>query len=98
MSEYAQTSPKRVDYHVYPSGNKVIKTFIADDFDFYDKMGDTIELLDNSYLDKVHKVKITWRILKNCQNGQAITYQPKRFVTRYALFVLLREWYSKHNV
>ena len=29
VRKYAQTSPKRVDYHIYPSGNKVIKAFLA---------------------------------------------------------------------
>ena len=38
VSEYAQRSPNRIDYHVYPSGNKVIMAFITDAFDFYDKV------------------------------------------------------------
>ena len=32
MSKYAKTSPNKVDYHVYPSGNNVIKAFIANNF------------------------------------------------------------------
>ena len=51
VSEYAQTSPTRVDYHIYPSGNKVIKAFTADNFAFYNKAGNILELLDNSFLD-----------------------------------------------
>ncbi len=31
-SKYAQTTDKNVDYHVYPSGKKVIKAFTANDF------------------------------------------------------------------
>ena len=77
MSKYAQTSPTRVDYHVYPSGNKVIKAFIADIFAFFYKAGNTLELLDNSCLDKAHKLMITWRIQKNHQNGQTITLSAK---------------------
>ena len=37
VSKYAQTSSKKVDYHTYPLGNKVIKAFTADDFVFFDK-------------------------------------------------------------
>jgi hypothetical protein len=78
VSKYAQTSAKKVDYHTYPSGNKVIKAFSADDFVFFDEAGNTLELCDNSCLDQAHKVKITWRIQKNRQNGQAITISAKK--------------------
>jgi hypothetical protein len=37
ISEYAQTTQDKVDYHVYPSGTCVIKAFTANDFVFYDK-------------------------------------------------------------
>ena len=74
VSEYAQTSPSKVDYHVYPSGKKVIKkAFIANDFAFYNKLGNLIVHLDDKSVDIVKKVKITWRIQKNRRNGQAIT-------------------------
>ena len=73
MSKCAQTSPNRVDYHVYPSGNRVTKAFTAYNFVFFDESGNTLELLDNSCLDQAHKVRITWRIQKNCQNGQTVT-------------------------
>ena len=65
MSEYAQTSSKKVDRHTYPSGKKVIKAFTADNFVFFDKAGNALELRDDSCLDQSHKVKITWRIQKN---------------------------------
>jgi hypothetical protein len=73
VSEYAQTSSKKVDYHTYPSGNKVIKAFTANNFVFFNEAGNTLELRDKSCLDQAHKVKITWRIQKNRRNGQAIT-------------------------
>ncbi len=60
VSKYAQTSPSKVDYHVYPTGKKVIKAFIADNFAFYDKSGNLIVHLDNKSVDIVKKVKITW--------------------------------------
>jgi hypothetical protein len=37
ISEYAQTTQDKVNYHVYPSGTCVIKAFTANDFVFYDK-------------------------------------------------------------
>ena len=77
VSEYAQTSTKKVDYHTYPSGNKVIKAFTADNFVFFDEAGDTLKLCDNSCLDQTHKAKITWRIQKNQKNGQAIIISAK---------------------
>ncbi len=36
LSEYAQTTQDKVNYHTYPSGTTVIKAFIANDFIFYD--------------------------------------------------------------
>jgi len=77
LSEYAQTSPNKLDYHTYPSENKVIKAFTANNFVFYNKLGNTIDLLDNACQDQAYKVRITWRIQKNQQNGQAITLSAK---------------------
>jgi hypothetical protein len=37
VSEYAQTTQDKVDYHVYPSGTCVIKAFTANEIVFYDK-------------------------------------------------------------
>ena len=48
VSENAQTSSKKVDRHKYPSGKKVIKAFTADNFVFFDKSGNTLELRDDS--------------------------------------------------
>ena len=52
VSEYAQTSAKKVDYHICPSGKKVIKAFTADNFVYFDKAGHTLQLIDNSRLDR----------------------------------------------
>jgi hypothetical protein len=49
VSKYAQTTDKNVDYHVYPFGKQVIKTFTANDFQFFDKNSQVItELSDTS--------------------------------------------------
>ena len=55
VSEYAQTSSKKVYDHIYPSGNKVIKAFTANNFVFFDQAGNTLELHDDSCLDQAHK-------------------------------------------
>ena len=73
VSNFTQTSPTTIDYHVYPSGNRVIKTVIADDFAFYDKSGDLIFFLDDKSVEIIKKVKTTWQIQKNRCNGQGIT-------------------------
>ncbi len=72
VSEYAQTTQDKVDYHVYPSGTWVIKAFTANDFVFYDKNGHVLTKIDNSSLNFAASVQITWHIQKNCQNGQKI--------------------------
>jgi hypothetical protein len=72
VSEYAQTTQDKVDYHVYPSGTRVIKAFTANDFVFYNKSGHVIKKIDNSTLDLATSVQITWCIQKNPQNGQKI--------------------------
>ncbi len=72
ISEYAQTTQDKVDYHVYPSGTCVIKAFTANDFVFYNKNGHVFTKIDNSSLHLAAFIQITWRIQKNRQNGQKI--------------------------
>ena len=47
VSEYAQTSAKKVDYHIYSSGKKVIKAFTANNFVFFDIAGHTLQLIND---------------------------------------------------
>jgi hypothetical protein len=73
VSKYTQTTQDKVDYHVYPSGTRVIKAFTANnDFVFYDKSGHVLKKIDNSILNLATSVQITWHIQKNRQNGQKI--------------------------
>jgi hypothetical protein len=72
VSEYAQTTQNKVDYHVYPSGTRIIKAFTANDFVFYVKNGHVLTKIDNSSPDLATSVQITWRIQENHQNGQKI--------------------------
>jgi hypothetical protein len=94
VSEYAQTSSKKVDYNKYPSGNKVIKAFTADNFVFFDKARNTLELINDSCLDQAHKVQITCCIQKNRRNGQKITLSAKQTYQKICLFTPPEEWYS----
>jgi hypothetical protein len=71
-SEYAQTTQDKLDYHVYPSGTRVIKAFTANDFVFYDKNNHVLKKIDDSSFILAVSVQITWRIQKNRQNGQMI--------------------------
>ena len=73
LGEYGQTSPNKIDYHIYPSGTKVIKAFTANDFAFYDSDGNIISDLNEDSLDTASKVRITWRIQKNHENGEKKT-------------------------
>jgi hypothetical protein len=73
VSEYAQTTDKNLDYHVYPSGKQVIKAFIANNFQFFDKNCQVISELSDTSIKVVDRVRITWHIQKNCQNNQTVT-------------------------
>jgi hypothetical protein len=73
VSKYAQTTDKNVDYHVYPSGKQVIKSFIANDFQFINATGQVITELSDTSIEVVDRAHITWHIQKNRQNNQKIT-------------------------
>jgi hypothetical protein len=77
VSEYAQTTQERVDYHVYPNGMSVIKAFTANDFVFCDNNNNILSPIDESSLSLISSVKITWRIQKNRQNGETIKLQAE---------------------
>jgi hypothetical protein len=72
ISEYAQTTQDKADYHGYPSGTCIIKAFTANDFVFYDKNGHILTKIDESSLEFATSIQITWRIQKNRQNDQKI--------------------------
>ncbi len=73
LSEYAQTTQDKVDYHTYPSSTTIIKPFIANNFIFYDDRKRIIKKLNKDSCQQARFVKITWRIQKNRQNNQSIT-------------------------
>lgn len=74
IAEYGQTTQTKVDMHEYPSGNSVVKAFLPTDWIFKNEKGRLIKIhaLDVNTVAP-SEVKITFRIQKNRQNGQAIT-------------------------
>jgi len=75
VSEYAQTAQDKVDVHKYPSGKEVIKAFIAEDFEFFDKNGNPVIMTEHTNIDTVKSMRVRWRIQKNKQNGQKLKLQ-----------------------
>ncbi len=75
MAEYAQTTQNKIDVHEYASGNKATKAFVPSDWKFYNDNGHLMMVHSlNSLVDPPKKMKLTFRIQKNCQNGQSITF------------------------
>lgn len=74
-AEYAQTNQSTFDEHEYPSGKRVVKAFIPTDWKFYHSKGRVINVhsLHGEPKEFPTKLKITFRIQKNRQNGQSIT-------------------------
>ncbi len=59
-AEYAQKSQTSVEEHEYPSGKRVIKTFISSDWKFYNCKG----RLPASTIEVPEKLKMTFQIQK----------------------------------
>jgi hypothetical protein len=87
VSKYAQTTDRLVDYHVYPSGKQVIKAFTANNFQFFDKNSQVITELSDASIEVINRVRITWRIQKNCQNNQMVTLSSDK--TNTTIFPIL---------
>jgi hypothetical protein len=68
-AEYAQKTQTSYDKHKYPSGKCIVKAFVSSDWKFYNSRGRLI--IDPMEIPK--KLKMTFRIQKNRQNGQSIT-------------------------
>jgi hypothetical protein len=75
VAEYAQTTQNKIDAYEYASGNKATKAFVSSDWKFYDdnECLMTVHSLDG-LADPPKKMKLTFRIQKNCQNSQSITF------------------------
>ena len=77
LSEYGQSTQQTAAHHTMPSGRKILKAFRRGDFVFKDKAGQTIaDPITN--IDLVESIVITWRVQKNCRNGQKIAWNRDR--------------------
>jgi hypothetical protein len=74
-AEYAQKTQSAVHKHEYLSGKRVNKAFLPTDWKFYDKSGSTINIhpLNGDVQVFPTKLRVTFRIQKNRQNGKSIT-------------------------
>jgi hypothetical protein len=74
-AEYAQKPQSAFDEHEYPLGKCVAKAFIPTDWKSYNNKGGLIRThnLKGDPRAYPNKLKITFKIQKNRQNGQSIT-------------------------
>ena len=92
-----------MDYHEYPSGARVIRAFVPDDFEFYDKNGRRILTIDETSLDNLGHMFAQWKRQKNGQNGQKRMIQadhkhPRLCPVRNALLLILRKMRLGHSM
>ena len=74
LAEYAQKTKSKADVHNYPLGKQVIYAFLPTDWIFYDENGRIIrDHPSGEACSSPKKMKITFQIQKNRQNGQSIT-------------------------
>eukprot|EP00985_Skeletonema_marinoi_P012069 scaffold5758_cov69-Skeletonema_marinoi.AAC.4 len=84
VSEYAQKTQTKIDYHVYPSGLRVIKAFLLTDWVFFDEKGTRLSIAPftnrpmSEIYDQIDHMSVTWRIQKNRQNGQSLKLKVDR--------------------
>jgi hypothetical protein len=86
VSEYAQTTQDKVDYHVYPSGTHAFKAFTANDFVFYDKSGHVLKKNNDSTLDLATSMQITWCIKKIVKTVRRLSFLQTQRTLQYALY------------
>jgi hypothetical protein len=74
VTKYAQQTESKIDMHKYPSGKWVTMAFLPMGWIFYDKDNRTIRKHPSGGVIALpKKMKVTFRIQKNRQNGQLIT-------------------------
>ncbi len=79
ISEYAQTTQDKVDYHVYPSGTRVIKAFAANDFVFCNKNGHILTKIDDhhSSLPLLYRLPgASRRTIKTARRSNSLQIEP----------------------
>ncbi len=74
LAEYMQKTKSKVDVHNYPLAKQVMKAFLPTDWNFYDENGRIIrDHPSGEACSSPKKMKITFWIQKNRQNGESIT-------------------------
>ncbi len=99
LSENGQTSPSKIDYHVYPSGKQVIKAFTANDFVFIDSSGIAIpsHSLTEASADQIARVKITWRFKKIVEMAKQSRCQLTKIILSSAQSAQHSNWCCEHE-
>ena len=72
--EHSQTKKKEVDYHVYPSGTKVMKSINGNDVQFTSLDDKLFLVKSNSNMSRLKSVKMKFRHQKNRQNNQEVRF------------------------
>jgi len=74
-AQYAQKTQSTFDEHEYPLGKRIVKAFIPTDWRFYNSSGALIHIhaLNSDLREFPKKLKVTFQIQKNRQNGQSNT-------------------------
>jgi hypothetical protein len=98
-AEYAQKMQISVDEHKYPSGKRVVKAFLLTDWKFYNQKGNVMHVhpLNNEIRTFPKKMKVTYQIQKNRQNGQSITLVSMMTTRTFVRFVPPTESSCKPN-
>ena len=84
LSEYGNKQQKKITYHTWGSGRRIVRAWIAQDFTFFDKNGVELSLVGRSsdellsLYPAMHYMKVTWRIQKNRRNGQSLKIPVER--------------------
>ena len=71
-SEHSQTKQDKIDYHVYPSGNKVMKSINGNDVEFRDVNDKPVLIKSNTNLTRLNEGDVVFRHQKNRQNKQRV--------------------------
>ena len=73
ISEFAQRSQHRADYHIAGGGKRILKAFNSTDFVFSDETKKVIAPPNlNTAPESIEQVTIRWRVQKNRRNGEKI--------------------------
>ncbi len=93
LSEYAQTTQGKVDYHTYPSGTTIIKAFIANDVIVYNDRKHILKESSEDFLQRAHFVKIPGRYKRTARTANQLPLWQKVINLKYAPCAAQCDWY-----